>query len=617
MSKKKKNLKKKAKSEKTKKLSSPLSWLGWVLPIFAFFLYSNTIYHGFVLDDDLVCNKNKYVQAEGTSGLKDIFSTSLHQGFTGNPDRHYRPMMMAAFSIEKTIFGNKNTTFHFFNIFWFAVIAGLLFLLLKEMFRDKSIWLPFGIALLYISHPIHTEVVANIKSRDEIFVMLGLVGCLYTLLKSEQNTDKKKFWQIASILFYSLAILSKETGLQIIALVPLTLYFFTQEKNLANILKKSSVYLIPVVIYFLLRSKFTGDNGQVLGIIDNSLYAAQNMGEQLATAISMTGKYLLLLFFPHPLSFDYSAYQIPIVGFGDWRVLLSILVWGGILFLGIKGIKNKNPISYSIFLFLIMFALVSNIFFLTGVTMAERLIFTASFGFSIITGYLLFTYLYKEDKPIPFFIALSLITLLYSYKTWDRNAAWESNETLFATGIETAPNSSRTQSFYGKRIYDLAMKSSDPVEQKKLVEESILYYNRSLEIHPGFTDVHHHKGVAMDFLERYGEAKTSYENAIATKSDYHLSICNLGLVYAKMGKLEKAIELLRQSHEIAPYNTTIKNNLIAISLNIRDHFRSQGNIETAIYYDQQVKLLRGEPVENPRTLEGAKEKDRNGSGNNN
>ncbi len=597
MAKKKKSTSKKEDKKKKKIPKGPSipKWMYGILPLVAFLLYINTLNHGYVLDDDLVCNKNKYVQADGISGLKDVFSTSFHQGFTGTPDRHYRPMMMAAFTVEKAFFGNKSSTYHFFNVFWFAVGCGLLFLLLKEIFRDKSIWLPLGIGLLFVTHPIHTEVVANIKSRDEIFVFLGLVGSLFSLLKYDQTENKA--WLIGSLIFYFIASLAKETGLQIIGLVPLTLYFFSKKKHdIKSIGTTTLFYLIPVVIYFLLRAKFTGDNGQVLGIIDNSLYGASSFGEQLATAISMTGKYLLLLLFPHPLSFDYSAYQIPLVGFTDWRVLLSILVWGGILVLGFKGLKEKSAISYGIIFFLMMFALVCNIFFVTGVTMAERLIFSASLGFSIATGYAIFKYFFKEQTPTTYFAIIGILSVLYSFKTITRNAVWASNETLFETGIITAPNSSRTQSFYGKSLYDKSLTLTDPNQKKQMIEEAMSYFDKSLEIHPGFTDVHHHKGVALDQLERYDEALVSYDNAIATKSDYHLSICNKGLVHYKKGEYKKAVDFITQAHEIAPNNQTIKNNLEVVLLKYRDILRAQGDIDTAIFYDKQVKKLRGELV---------------------
>ncbi len=571
-----------------------LNWIGFLLPIIAFLLYFNTINHGYVLDDELVCNKNGFVQKEGMSGLYDIFTSSFHQGFTNKPDLHYRPMMMAAFTIEKSIFGNKNTVFHFFNIFWFAVSAGLLFIFLRQIFKEKSLWLSFGIALLFISHPIHTEVVANIKSRDEIFVFIGLLGTLISILKYQNK--KNPLWLFSSLLFYLFAILAKETGLQIIALVPLTLYFFHKEIEWKSIMINSCFFILPLILYFYLRHLYTADNGYELNIIDNTLLAANSIIEQLSTAISMIGKYFQLLIFPKSLSYDYSAYQIPIVGLFHWKTICSILAIILSLFVAFKGLKEKSPISYGILFFYLMFALVSNVVFLTGVTMAERLIFSASLGFSIITGYIIFHYLFENKKPILYFFSIGIMFLIYSFITVNRNTVWESNATLFLSGISSAPNSSRTLSFFGRHLYDTALKETNPKLQEELINESILYFEKAIRIHNGFTDVHHQKGVSQDFLKQYDEAMKSYEDALFTKPDYHLSICNLGLVHYKQGNNVKALEYLNRAHHISPNNETIKKNLIIVSLNQRDVLRNQGDIENAILLDKQVRRLRGQNV---------------------
>ena len=155
---------------------------------------------------------------------------------------------------------------------------------------------------------------------------------------------------------YLFACLTKENGLTIIALIPLTLFFFSEWK-LKKIAQISSIYLIPVVIYFVLREMATGQGNYTHGIIDNILYGVEGVGEHIATSIMMVGKYILLLFFPYPLSYDYSAFAIPIVGIGDWRFLLSALICLLIFGIAVWKFKEKSPISYGIFLFAITFSI--------------------------------------------------------------------------------------------------------------------------------------------------------------------------------------------------------------------------------------------------------------------
>lgn len=70
----------------------------------------------------------------------------------------------------------------------FALLGITIFILLNQLLIDTQtnysylIHLPFLTALLFIAHPVHTEVVANIKSRDEILSLLfSIVACIYFL----------------------------------------------------------------------------------------------------------------------------------------------------------------------------------------------------------------------------------------------------------------------------------------------------------------------------------------------------------------------------------------------------------------------------------------------------
>ena len=91
--------------------------------IFAFLLYSNTISDDFtyVLDDDLVCAKNDYVQ-DGLSRLDDIFTHSWYYGFSGTPDRYYRPMMLAGLAMDTSFFGGGPKVHHFMNVLYLSLI---------------------------------------------------------------------------------------------------------------------------------------------------------------------------------------------------------------------------------------------------------------------------------------------------------------------------------------------------------------------------------------------------------------------------------------------------------------------------------------------------------------
>ena len=100
-----------------------------IIVILTFFLYSNTINHEYVLDDDFVTRKNEFVQ-KGFSGIKDIITNGYFKGFNNKNNQLYRPIVLINFAIEKDFFGNNPHVNHFFNILFYAIANVLLFLLL-------------------------------------------------------------------------------------------------------------------------------------------------------------------------------------------------------------------------------------------------------------------------------------------------------------------------------------------------------------------------------------------------------------------------------------------------------------------------------------------------------
>jgi chromate transport protein ChrA len=87
----------------------------------------------------------------------------------------------------------------------------------------------FIAALLFAVHPIHTEVVSNIKSLDEIFCFMFAFLSLNVFV-GYMKTGKA--WQLlVGMLAMFLSFLSKETVVTFLGIIPLVFFFYiTQDK---------------------------------------------------------------------------------------------------------------------------------------------------------------------------------------------------------------------------------------------------------------------------------------------------------------------------------------------------------------------------------------------------
>ena len=164
--------------------------------IFTFILYSNTFHHQWALDDGAVFNENVYVK-QGSEGYGKILTTYSMHGVKINPEAYqYRPLSLLMFATEWEISPDNPTLYHVLNVLWYALACVLLFIVLRKMFVEKNKLLPFIITILYASHPMHTEVVANIKGRDEILLLLFILSGIWFTL---HYIDKKKSVFLAGI----------------------------------------------------------------------------------------------------------------------------------------------------------------------------------------------------------------------------------------------------------------------------------------------------------------------------------------------------------------------------------------------------------------------------------
>jgi hypothetical protein len=143
---------------------------------------------------------------------------------------------------------------HFNNIWTYALGCVFLYLVFAKYFFRNNQDLAFLAALLFTMHPIHSEAIANVKSRDEIFSLIFVsLTFLYSFQYLETKKTKDLVW--ASIMFL-LALLAKEYAVMLMIMIPLAVYTFTENNvqeyfNTKLALKILGVTLVAVPVLVL------------------------------------------------------------------------------------------------------------------------------------------------------------------------------------------------------------------------------------------------------------------------------------------------------------------------------------------------------------------------------
>ncbi|MCB0634861.1 MAG: hypothetical protein KDD15_34250, partial [Lewinella sp.] len=476
-------MKKKVKPGPKKTLDNKLLYGG--ITLLAFLLYGNTLSHGLVLDDPIFITAHSSVQ-KGVAGIVEIFSQGSTYAFNQvGGQQPYRPVTLLTFAIGKSLYSNAPFLEHLINVLLYALIGIWLFKIL-------SFWLPkydidplLACVALFLIHPVHTEVVANVKSRDELLCLLFAVMSLVYAHRSMGENGRKALY--LSVAFFALSVFSKENGITMLAVIPLSLYFFSGA-SLKKIGWQSLPYVGVAALFLLIRSLVIEAPTEVAAgnIINNVLYGSADWSEQTATTMAILGQYLKLLALPFPLSWDYSFNQIPVVGWGTLLAIASLLLHLGLAAFAIWRFRQKDILSFLVLFYFITISVVSNIVFINGSTLAERFLFMPSVAFCVALPVVMIR-LFKLS-PEKFSYAkgryavwiTSAVLLAGAIYTISRNTAWKDNYTLFEAGVSAAPNSARTHASYAyeSRVRGLGM--PDPTTRQRLLQQAEAEFLESL-----------------------------------------------------------------------------------------------------------------------------------------
>lgn len=517
------------------------------IALMAFIPNSSTFDHGYVLDDVSAITEN-YVVQKGTASIPTIWTTNYRYGYWSDPGSLYRPLALTLFAWEWKMWPNEPGPAHVINVLLYTACCVAIYLLLLNWFGRDRWAFAFAAAAIFTLHPIHTEVVANIKSADELLAILFSAISMIAIWKNRDKRFSK--WIVLAIIAFFLAISSKESVITLIPILPLAFYFFSDIT-----LKKSWIptawLLAPLSFYLLLRKNALGtfSSADVIAGIDNVLVKAEGL-EYFATATKICGLYIWKLIVPHPLSHDYSLYQIPLNGISDPYFWFSGLVYLALFWIVYKGWKSRNIFAFSVLFFLITFSLYSNMFIMIGTHFGERLMFLPSLGFSIGLSGLLYAWSTKSSSisfqasksmlPILLFV---LVLLSYGFKTQLRNADWKSEYDLYTADVINSPESSRTHYRLGMAyMKERAHLAKDEKVKNQWLRKAVGELKKAIEIYPGYADAQGELGLAYQRLGYLDLAVERYNIVLAKKPTHKTTLNNMGTVLFNQAKFEQAID---------------------------------------------------------------------------
>ncbi len=585
-------------------------WHPWIICIVGVLLYANTLTNGYTQDDAIVITENMFTQ-DGVSGIPGILGNDTFFGFFKVEGKaklvsggRYRPFTLIMYAIEYQLFGRNPFMGHLISVLLYGLLGFMIYKTMALMLlginkagkKEGQIRTFILVAsLLYIAHPIHTEAVANIKGRDEIMTMLGAVSALWASLKFYHTKALK--WNLLALLFFFIALMSKENAITFLAIVPLV-YIFFKRVSLVNSFKYLWPFVVSTIIFLGIRTSILGMDfgGQSMELMNNPFlklvngsYIDFSGGEKFATILFTLGKYISLLLFPHPLSHDYYPRAVDIMEFGDWQVLLSLLLYIAIIGAGLFFWKRDKLISFGLLYYIITLSIVSNIVFPIGTNMSERFLFMPSLGIMIVIARILTKWI--SNRNIIYGI-LGVILIGFAAKTVVRNTVWKDDFTLFTTDVKNQPRSAKLLNAAGGTLTTTAGKMENGPQKTKYLDQAIGYLNKAVEIHPTYRNAYLLLGNAHYYKEDYPPAIAQYEKLRQLYPDFNDANKNYPVILRDAGKyygqvkndIAKSEEYLTRSYQISA-NDPETLRLLGIVYGIKNE-----HDKAISYFEQALKI---------------------------
>ncbi len=216
----------------------------YLLGLIVFFVFANTISGGYNLDDELVTMNHRFT-SQGLTAVKDIFTNSYYADDMGYA-YGYRPIVHLSFAIEHQFFGENPKVSHFFNVLLYILSIVLFFKLLMKWFGLDQIKLAFLAVILFALHPVHTEVVASIKNRDEILAFLFIILTGLSMIK---YLDKAKISSLLwTVFLFTIAMLSKKSVYSMAIVLPVAIVLFRNlNRNQLAIISLSVIFPAAII----------------------------------------------------------------------------------------------------------------------------------------------------------------------------------------------------------------------------------------------------------------------------------------------------------------------------------------------------------------------------------
>jgi len=399
--------------------------LGLVFVV-AVLVFLPTVRYGFVQDDRAIIAANPAAHSIATA------LRAFGRPYWPRPSEGglYRPLTILSYAVDWSLSGGRPGWMHCSNALLHGLVAVLIVLVVAR-------WLPgdgggvgaLAAGFVFAVHPVHVEGVASLVSRAELLAAVGILGALLAA---------RRGWWAAALALSAAAMLSKEHG--VVGGVAILLDDWLHSR--AGRLSYPRGFYAGLGMLTLL---FLGVWWHVGGAGARDVappFLGASTGGRLAIAFPAIWRAARLLVWPLDLSADYNPQVIPAYSGLSLPAVAGAVVVAGAFGLAWRCRRRAPAITFATIVAALALAPTSNLFFASGVVLAERALYLPVLLVATGVG-LGVAALIARGRRLAAGVLAALVVCALGARTLDRLPVWRDNRTFLLTLLAEHPESYR------------------------------------------------------------------------------------------------------------------------------------------------------------------------------
>jgi tetratricopeptide (TPR) repeat protein len=546
----------------------------------AYLLFASTFNSPWLMDDFPVILQNP--------AILSLSSFIEHTNFM-------RPLREISLMIDYKLFGFNSSGYHVQQIFWHGLNTLMIFHVSERIgLRRRASWIA---ALLFLVHPVHVEVLANISHRKDSLALAFALMSLLAYQESFKDCRRRWLWWLTTLFCAVMGFLAKGN----VIIMPLILWLYetafipTENRMLARYNRYIPLFAILGVAaltawYFHIWNlqDFRVEITRAMPLIDNNTQVSpEDYFLMVMKSIAFMASKLV---WPLNLSMEYT-YSCPKNWLDPWVLAAIILIISAALLL-VKWRRVSNPLFFSLGWLLIFWLPISNLVWHFSYFAADRYLYAPSAGVCIMFAALFDSLTRQCPQKVALLTSLSTILVL-AVLTWQQNLIWIDYERFYQHMLQVSPTSKigiiGLSNYYARRgKLSEALKLLEPplkidplyidpsyYNQAGTVysamgnyNAAISFFGKAIEKDPDNIEYLNALGVALEKSGRRTEAEFILRKAVDISANNVLVHYNLGVSLYGMGRLKDANDSFLTVMKLDPYNTDALFNLAVVQADL-------------------------------------------------